>query len=75
MTKDGDSEIGKISKQYAGFIREAFTTADRFGIFCKLNYFCYQLEYIYFFLVPADLSVKTKGTLIGALFLIVIKCC
>ena len=31
MTKDGDVEIGKISKQWTGFIRENYTDADNFG--------------------------------------------
>jgi len=53
MASDGETQVGKIAKQYAGFIKEAFTTADNFGIS-----------------FPMDLSVKTKGTLIAALFLI-----
>lgn len=37
MTLDEKTEIGAISKQYAGFVNEAFTTADHFGITCKLG--------------------------------------
>lgn len=33
---DDERHIGKISKQYAGFAREAFTMADRFAITCNL---------------------------------------
>lgn len=53
MAMDGSTQIGKISKMYAGFIKEMFTKADRFSLF-----------------FPLDLSVKTKATLLGALFLI-----
>ena len=31
MTKDGQ-EVGKISKQWSGLVKEAFTDADNFGI-------------------------------------------
>lgn len=76
MSLDQQNQIGKISKEYAGFIREAFTTADRFGVSCKFKYpqtFIYILikTRVRFFQVPTDLSVKVKATLIGALFLIV----
>ncbi|CAF1124337.1 unnamed protein product, partial [Brachionus calyciflorus] len=53
LTLDGKTQIGKLQKEYAGFVREMVSSADRFGI-----------EF------PVDLSVKTKATLIGALFLI-----
>uniref|UniRef100_H2YJI9 Phospholipid scramblase n=1 Tax=Ciona savignyi TaxID=51511 RepID=H2YJI9_CIOSA len=52
MTKDG-ANIGKISKQWTGLIKEAFTDADNFGV-----------------QFPMDLDVKTKATLLGAVFLI-----
>jgi hypothetical protein len=29
---DGSTEVGKISKQWSGLLREAFTDADNFGI-------------------------------------------
>ena len=29
---DGSTEVGKISKQWSGFLREGFTDADTFGI-------------------------------------------
>lgn len=32
MTPDGSTEVGKISKQWTGLLREAFTDADNFGI-------------------------------------------
>ena len=31
LSKDGMIEVGKISKQWTGFVREAFTDADNFG--------------------------------------------
>lgn len=40
MASDGETQVGKIAKQYAGFIKEAFTTADNFGISC--NFFKYK---------------------------------
>ena len=30
-----DNEIGSVKKQYAGFVREMVTTADRFGMKCN----------------------------------------
>ncbi|CAF0737922.1 unnamed protein product [Brachionus calyciflorus] len=54
LTLDESSQIGKLSKDYAGFVKEMFTLADNFSI-----------------KFPVDLSVKTKATLIGALFLII----
>ncbi|KAI1283785.1 Phospholipid scramblase 2 [Halotydeus destructor] len=32
LSKDGSVEVGKISKQWSGLIREAFTDSDHFGI-------------------------------------------
>ena len=32
LSPDGSTEVGKISKQWAGFLREGFTDADVFGI-------------------------------------------
>ena len=32
LSPDGSTEVGKISKQWSGFLREAFTDADVFGI-------------------------------------------
>jgi hypothetical protein len=34
-SKDGQTEVGKISKQWSGLLREYFTDADNFGISCK----------------------------------------
>jgi hypothetical protein len=35
MALDGQTEVGNVTKEYAGFIKEAFTTADNFSINCK----------------------------------------
>ena len=32
LSPDGSTEVGKISKQWSGFLREGFTDADTFGI-------------------------------------------
>ena len=32
MTPDGETEVGRISKQWTGLLKEAFTDADNFGI-------------------------------------------
>lgn len=32
MALDGETVVGKISKQWSGLLREAFTDADYFGI-------------------------------------------
>jgi len=32
---EGGHEIGKITKQWAGFVREYFTRADQFGVSCE----------------------------------------
>lgn len=32
MSKDGGTQVGKISKKWSGLLREAFTDADNFGI-------------------------------------------
>ncbi|XP_046384287.1 phospholipid scramblase 2 isoform X2 [Ischnura elegans] len=37
MSKDGATKVGKISKQWAGLLREAFTDADYFGITFPLD--------------------------------------
>ena len=31
LSRDGETEVGKISKQWTGFLREGFTDADNFG--------------------------------------------
>ena len=33
---DGETEVGKISKQWSGLFKEYFTDADNFGIQCEL---------------------------------------
>ncbi|KFM72046.1 Phospholipid scramblase 2, partial [Stegodyphus mimosarum] len=37
LSKDGSVEVGKISKQWSGLLREAFTDADHFGITFPLD--------------------------------------
>ena len=32
LGRDGETPIGKISKQWTGFLKEAYTDADNFGI-------------------------------------------
>jgi len=32
---NGDQEVGKISKQWSGFVQEYFTDADNFGVNCN----------------------------------------
>ena len=32
LSPDRSTEVGKISKQWSGLLREAFTDADNFGI-------------------------------------------
>jgi len=32
---DGENQVGRISKQWGGFVKEAFTDADTFGVTCK----------------------------------------
>ena len=35
LSVDGTQEVGKISKQWSGLVKEYFTDADNFGIQCK----------------------------------------
>ena len=35
LALEGGTQVGKIDKQYAGILKEAFTTADKFGVSCK----------------------------------------
>ena len=37
LSADGETEVGKISKQWVGFVKEAFTDADTFGISFPLD--------------------------------------
>ena len=39
FSKDGQHEVGKISKQWSGLLREYFTDADNFGVSCKYEEF------------------------------------
>jgi len=44
---EGGQEIGKITKQWAGFVREYFTSADQFGVSCKrLDVLVFSLQFI-----------------------------
>ena len=36
LSADGESPVGRISKQWSGLAKEYFTDADNFGIQCKL---------------------------------------
>ena len=40
---DGTNQVGRISKQWSGLLKEAFTDADTFGITCY--YLPYQIFY------------------------------
>jgi len=35
LALDGETQIGKLNKHYGGFLQEAFTIADKFGVSCK----------------------------------------
>ncbi|XP_076335621.1 phospholipid scramblase 1-like isoform X2 [Tachypleus tridentatus] len=37
LSRDGGTQVGKITKQWTGFIREVFTDADHFGITFPMN--------------------------------------
>jgi hypothetical protein len=37
LSKDGSTQVGKITKQWSGLVREAFTDADNFGISFPLD--------------------------------------
>ncbi|XP_071480276.1 phospholipid scramblase 3-like [Diadema antillarum] len=52
-TTDLKHNIGVISKQWGGWVREVYTKADNFGL-----------------TFPQDLDVRTKATLMAAMFLI-----
>ncbi|XP_033642202.1 phospholipid scramblase 2-like [Asterias rubens] len=53
LSEDLANEVGKVSKQWTGLVKELYTNADNFGVS-----------------FPADLDVKIKATLLGAVFLI-----
>jgi len=36
---DGAYQVGKISKQWSGFMKEYFTDADNFGVSCMCHSF------------------------------------
>ena len=35
MSLDLANEVGKVSKQWSGFVKEIYTNADNFGVSCK----------------------------------------
>ena len=57
-TPDGEHEVGRISKQWTGLIKEAFTDMDNFGITfpmdldvrCKATLIgaCFLIDYMFF---------------------------
>ncbi|XP_049852121.1 phospholipid scramblase 1 isoform X2 [Schistocerca gregaria] len=58
LSKDGSSQVGKISKQWSGLLREAFTDADYFGITFPMDLdvkmkavmlgACFLIDYMFF---------------------------
>ncbi len=75
VNNDG-AAVGRVQKVYSGIVKEVFTDADNFCIECQLNFFKFKIKFLlnfkYFLKVPPDLNIKSKSTLLGALFLIVI---
>ena len=75
LSTDGSQEVGKITKQWSGLAQEYFTDADNFGIQCKKDSLVLQSPCILYtytlHVVPMDLDVKAKATMLGACFLIV----
>ena len=47
MSLDGQTEVGKVTKQWTGIVNEMFTDADTFGITCKFSFLSYTLLYPY----------------------------
>ena len=46
---NGSGKIGKITKQWSGFVQEAFTDADNFGVSCKYLNCTFINEYLHLF--------------------------
>jgi len=46
---EGGHQVGQISKQWAGTLREIFTDADYFGITCKFAELRYSFNVIFTF--------------------------
>ena len=44
LTLDGE-EIGAVSKQWSGFIKELFADADNFGVKCMLLFHCCTTQF------------------------------
>ena len=39
VSAEGGQDVGKISKQWGGYVKEAFSVADNFGVNCE-RYIC-----------------------------------
>ncbi len=51
LSADGQNQVGEISKQWTGLVKEAFTDADNFGITCEspqINCIFYDQKRIFF---------------------------
>merc|ERR1712062_708350 len=58
LSPDGSTEVGKISKQWSGLLKEAFTDADNFGISFPMDLdvrmkavclaACFLIDFMYF---------------------------
>ena len=76
LSADGSQEVGKITKQWSGLAKEYFTDADNFGIQCEHTTILCSVVCMYSWhhvnlIVPMDLDVKMKATMLAACFLIV----
>ena len=78
LSSDRTEELGKITVIEKGFDKKGLPNNARFALECnfKKNFFNYRFiinkKIIILVQIPIDLSVKTKATLLGALFYIVI---
>ena len=58
-SEDGTQDVGKISKQWSGLMREYFTDADNFGVSCK-----YMLINMINYWIVGIFSIQKKKNLI-----------
>ena len=71
LSADGVSEVGKISKQWTGLLKETFTDADNFGITCKLKrplpseFHCIKDVYNVFFFSSHGPGCESEGNNVG----------